>query len=159
MDELRFLCDEMLQGVGRWLRAAGYDALIAAPGTPDRELLQLARATGRCFITRDRRMRNEHPRLSDGVVVLEQNGIVGCLRELAEQMPIDWLRAPFSRCLLCNTALQLASARRAAQVPESVRLSAATVWLCPVCDKLYWDGSHARRMRAKLEAYARGQWH
>ena len=28
----RFLCDEMLKGVGRWLRAAGYDTVIAAGG-------------------------------------------------------------------------------------------------------------------------------
>jgi uncharacterized protein with PIN domain len=25
-----FLCDEMLRGLGRWLRAAGYDTVIAA---------------------------------------------------------------------------------------------------------------------------------
>jgi hypothetical protein len=28
--ELRFLCDEMLRGLGRWPRAAGYDTVIAA---------------------------------------------------------------------------------------------------------------------------------
>jgi uncharacterized protein with PIN domain len=26
--ELRLLCDEMLKGIGRWLRAAGYDVAI-----------------------------------------------------------------------------------------------------------------------------------
>jgi uncharacterized protein len=30
--ELRFLCDEMLRGLGRWLRAAGYDTVIADGG-------------------------------------------------------------------------------------------------------------------------------
>jgi uncharacterized protein with PIN domain len=28
------LCDEMLKGLGRWLRAAGYDTVIAAAGFP-----------------------------------------------------------------------------------------------------------------------------
>jgi hypothetical protein len=30
----RFLCDEMLRGLGRWLRAAGYDTVIAEVGFP-----------------------------------------------------------------------------------------------------------------------------
>jgi hypothetical protein len=30
----RFLCDEMLHGLGRWLRAAGYDTVIAESGIP-----------------------------------------------------------------------------------------------------------------------------
>ena len=35
-DELRFLCDEMLAGLGRWLRIAGYDTAIARRGRRDR---------------------------------------------------------------------------------------------------------------------------
>ncbi|MFC1747188.1 Mut7-C RNAse domain-containing protein [Pseudomonadota bacterium] len=49
----KFLCDEMLQRVGRWLRVAGYDTLIAVPGTPDRELIALAQQTDCTFITRN----------------------------------------------------------------------------------------------------------
>jgi uncharacterized protein with PIN domain len=37
-NDLRFLCDEMLAGLGRWLRIAGYDAAIAGPGRRDRDL-------------------------------------------------------------------------------------------------------------------------
>jgi hypothetical protein len=36
--ERRFLCDEMLVGLGRWLRIAGYDTVIAERGRNDREL-------------------------------------------------------------------------------------------------------------------------
>ena len=39
---MRFLCDEMLRGVGRSLRVAGYDTLIAPSGTEDADLLALA---------------------------------------------------------------------------------------------------------------------
>src|SRR5512134_3148833 len=37
-DELRFLCDEMLVGLGRWLRIAGCDTAIAERGRRDRDL-------------------------------------------------------------------------------------------------------------------------
>lgn len=36
---LRLLCDEMLKGIGRWLRAAGYDTAIAQDGVADEDLL------------------------------------------------------------------------------------------------------------------------
>jgi H+/gluconate symporter-like permease len=32
MAQVRFLCDEMLKGLGRWLRAAGYVTAIATGG-------------------------------------------------------------------------------------------------------------------------------
>jgi uncharacterized protein with PIN domain len=32
---MRLLCDEMPTGIGRWLRAAGYDTAIAASGASD----------------------------------------------------------------------------------------------------------------------------
>jgi uncharacterized protein with PIN domain len=27
---------------------------------------------------------------------------------------------------------------------------------CPACERIYWPGSHHRRMRARLEAWAAG---
>ena len=37
MSDPTFLCDDMFQGLARWLRAAGYDA-ACSPGVPDGEL-------------------------------------------------------------------------------------------------------------------------
>ncbi len=48
----KFLCDEMLWGLGRWLRAAGY--ATAARGLADGELLRRAGAEGRVLLTLDR---------------------------------------------------------------------------------------------------------
>lgn len=55
-DELRFLCDEMLAGLGRWLRIAGYDTAIASGGRRDRDLVKQAHAEQRILLTRDRRV-------------------------------------------------------------------------------------------------------
>ena len=60
-DELRLLCDEMLAGLGRWLRLAGYDTEIAERGCRDRDILEQAHANRignpRSLIS-NRRMRN-----------------------------------------------------------------------------------------------------
>jgi Mut7-C RNAse domain len=54
--DLRFLCDEMLAGLGRWLRIAGYDTAIADCGRRDRDLVEQAHAEQRILLTRDRRL-------------------------------------------------------------------------------------------------------
>lgn len=152
----------MLQGLGRWLRAAGYDTLIAADGEPDGELLKLARQEGRRFITRDRKLLSEHQAYQDIVVLLKANDVSGCVQELSGLFDINWLVAPFSRCLLCNHKLTIVAPDKQDMVvdlvPEDVLSNAQVVLYCPVCQKAYWEGSHVRRMRARLAGFAQGQW-
>jgi hypothetical protein len=52
----RFLCDEMLHGLGRWLRAAGYDTVIATRGLSDRELAARCAEERRVLLTKDRHL-------------------------------------------------------------------------------------------------------
>ena len=52
----RFLCDEMLHGLGRWLRAAGYDTVIVKGGIPDRELARRCAGEDRILLTKDRHL-------------------------------------------------------------------------------------------------------
>jgi hypothetical protein len=52
----RFLCDEMLRRLGRWLRAAGYDAVIAAGGLPDRALAARCAKEDRILLSEDRHL-------------------------------------------------------------------------------------------------------
>ncbi|MCL7743568.1 Mut7-C RNAse domain-containing protein [Guyparkeria hydrothermalis] len=153
----RFLCDEMLERLGRWLRAAGYDTAIATPGSDDRELVDQAREEERWMVTRDRhlaRFRNGDGR----IVLLESNDTPGLAAELSERFHIDWLRRPFSRCLDCNTPLRPATPEQGERVPRTARAFSSEAWYCPTCDKVYWPGSHVRRMRHTLENFAHRQW-
>ena len=52
---MRFLCDAMLGGLAKWLRAAGYDAYYAREGTDvsDRSLTAKALAERRVLLTSD----------------------------------------------------------------------------------------------------------
>jgi Mut7-C RNAse domain len=56
-DEPRFLCDEMLVGLGRWLRIAGYDTAIAERRRRDRDLVEqaIAERSRRIVISSNRR--------------------------------------------------------------------------------------------------------
>jgi uncharacterized protein with PIN domain len=151
--ELRLLCDEMLKGVGRWLRAAGYDVAIVDDGADDHQLLARARAERRVLLTCDRRLarRSED---DAGVLVLGTEHPDGAALELSERLGIEWLHAPFTRCLVDNAPLMPASEEELARIPASARDGDAPILRCPRCHRVYWQGSHVRRMQTRL-----ARWH
>ncbi len=153
VNDLRFLCDEMLAGFGRWLRIAGYDTAIAERGRRDRDLVEQAHAEKRILLTRDRRL-VEIRRANDRTIVLECNGIDACANELAQRLSLDWNHDPLSRCTLCNTRLELADHRLLVSVPPRIRALGSTVHVCPHCGRLYWEGSHVHPMRRRLAGFA-----
>ena len=150
---MRFLCDEMLQKLGRWLRAAGYDTAIAASGSDDRVLLTLAAVEGRTLLTRDRKLAALAGE-SVAVLALQTDGVEASARELRNRLTIDWLQAPFTRCLVDNTILRPATEPEREAMPPRAKAVGGDVNLCPECGRLYWPGSHVRRMQAKLVRWA-----
>jgi uncharacterized protein with PIN domain len=149
---MRFLCDEMLAGLGRWLRAAGYDTTLADPGMNDRDLVEWARAEDRLLLTRDRRL-IEIRGATDHAVVLLGNGIDACAAELSARLGLDWRHRPFSRCLVCNALLENAGEHLRSRLPERARALPGPLTVCPACGRLYWPGSHVRRMRRRLASF------
>ncbi|MEE9210479.1 MAG: Mut7-C RNAse domain-containing protein [Kiloniellales bacterium] len=151
-EPLRLLCDEMLRGLGRWLRAAGYNTAIAHAGQADGELLRRAGAEVRVLLTRDRELA-ARAGLDVGVVALATESLDAGARELGLRLGIDWLFAPFTRCLLDNAVLLPASAQERLGLPFKARGLEGPINTCPDCARLYWPGSHVCRMRARLEAW------
>jgi uncharacterized protein with PIN domain len=148
---VRLLCDEMLTGIGRWLRAAGYDTAIAASGASDDDLLAQAHAEGRVLLTCDRGLAAQCT--PGAVVLLSREGLDHAAAELRLRLHIDWLHAPFSRCLVDNAVLEDALPAMVDRLPERTRRGAGPITVCPACGRVYWPGSHVRRMRARLDRW------
>src|SRR5918996_1833690 len=138
----------MLTGLGRWLRAAGYDTAIAASGASDDDLLAQAHAEGRVLLTCDRRLAAQCA--PGAAVLLRREGLDHAAAELRERLHIDWLRAPFSRCLRDNAPLMPANEETIAELPATAHQGDGPVMRCPQCNRVYWPGSHVRRMLTKL---------
>lgn len=147
----------MLQRAGRWLRAAGYDVVIAEPGQSDRELLTQAMEERRLLLTRDRGLM-EYRDAADHVLLVEANQLEEILAEISSRLDIDWHHKPFSRCMECNTPLVPAPPDVMKRVPPESLREDETLLYCPRCDKPYWNGSHVKRMRRHLDRFARGDW-
>jgi len=145
----KLLCDEMLMRLGRWLRAAGYDTEQAINGENDRELFQRAHREDRRLLTRDHKLL-EYRHADGAVILLRGNDLDEQVRELGQRLPIDWLYRPLSRCLVCNTQLN-SGAPHDASIPDDI--DRETLQHCLGCGRVYWEGSHSRRMRHRLEAW------
>lgn len=143
---MKLLCDEMLKGLARWLRTAGYDVAMEPDGTPDRALIERALSEQRLLLTRDRTLL-EIRNAKEVVLLLESNDLEKCAREATRKLGIDWLLNPFSRCSLCNTIL--IETERPADFPSDIEQA----FFCGTCNKYYWHGGHVERMRCKLERW------
>jgi uncharacterized protein with PIN domain len=118
----------------------------------DRALLEKAIKEKRLFVTRDRKM-SEFRHAAGTVIVLHSNDMHQCAKELQGILSINWFRKPFSRCMLCNTPLVTAEPSCVEQIPRQSHLSANQLQYCPQCDKLYWYGSHTRRLNKMFSSW------
>jgi uncharacterized protein with PIN domain/sulfur carrier protein ThiS len=147
--ETRFFADAHLGGLARLLRLLGFDTLYDN-GLHDAEVEQLARAGGRIVLTRDREL-------------LKRRGIThGCyvhapkpqaqLREVFDRLELARNARPFTRCLACNGELAPVTGEALlAGLPPSVRERHTRFAGCAQCGRIYWEGSHWRRMREIVE--------
>lgn len=144
----RFAVDAMLGRLARWLRALGYDTHYR-PGIDDHDLVELANREHRVLLTRDRHLitflRPARGMLIDSDVPLVQ------LDEVAATCGIRPTDDLFNRCLLCNTRLRTATRTEIdTLVPERSRSMPGPFLRCPGCGRVYWPGTHIRRMRRAL---------
>ena len=147
----RFFCDAGLGGLARWLRAAGYETFWV-PGIDDDELLREARKLGTIILTTDS-MLMERRLLRDRIipafwlpptlVITEQLKMV--FREFDLR-----LRGP--RCMSCGGQLVRAEKEQLGErIPPRTYLWIDEYFLCSQCGKLFWHGTHWRKIVTTLE--------
>jgi hypothetical protein len=147
--DLRFVLDGHLGRLARHLRMAGFDVRWRRDAG-DEELAGLSAAERRVLLTRDRGLLKRSA-VTHGYFVRE----VEPARQLAEVIRrFDLARqvAPFRRCLRCNDLVETVPEEAVAgQLPPRVRERQRAFRRCPACGRIYWAGTHHRRMERLLE--------
>jgi uncharacterized protein with PIN domain len=145
----RFIADAHLGGLARLLRMGGFDTLHENR-FDDGEIERISGTEGRIVLTRDREL-------------LKRRGIThGCyvhavrsaqqLREIVDRLDLARSARPFTLCLHCNAPLRpIDKAEVAATLPPTVLAHYDRFSRCDVCDRVFWEGSHWRRMRSMLD--------
>lgn len=144
-----FLCDEMLGRLCRYLRAAGYDTLFANGGDSDRALLMVCHDEGRHFLTQDQLVR-EHKAARGVALILPQGDLDHLALLLGTHFQLDWLSHAFTRCLVDNALLRPADEAELLRAPADALRPDEPLLCCPLCQRIYWRGSHYKRMHARL---------
>jgi uncharacterized protein with PIN domain len=73
--------------------------------------------------------------------------------ELFRRLDLAALAQPFSLCLHCNLPLRpVPKAEVLERLPESVRVQHDEFNTCDSCGRVFWKGSHYKRMAGMLDA-------
>lgn len=136
--------------------SAGYDTLLAHEGAADAELLRQCHAEGRQFLTQDTLIR-EHKAARDIAFILPPADLDQLAALVAERYQLDWLSHSFTRCLLDNTLLVSVDDAALMRVPKDVLESGQRLSQCPACSRIYWQGSHHKRMQSRLVTWQAGR--
>jgi len=151
---LTFLCDDMFQGLARWLRAAGYDA-ACSPGVPDGEIVRRAEREGRILITSDSRMMERRVIQSGRIRTLFMPRGLSNEQALAHVIRKLGLEIRETRCMACGGVLQTVPKESvSSRVPPLAYEAYDAFFTCAACGRIYWHGTHWESIVATLRRAA-----
>ncbi|MFQ5450426.1 MAG: Mut7-C RNAse domain-containing protein [Nitrospinaceae bacterium] len=146
---VRFVLDVHLGKLARYLRMLGFDSLYRNTASGP-EIIRLMQAERRIILTRDSQLsrqktvthgywvRADHPR-SQAAEIVRRFDLGNSLR-------------PFSRCIVCNGLVAGVEKRTILpRLPHGIRQAYEVFHQCGECGRIYWNGSHARRMAKLIE--------
>jgi uncharacterized protein len=147
----RFVLDQHLARLAAYLRLLGQDCVHRAH-FPDDDLARVAVDENRILLSRDRRLLMRRTVVHGGFVratdPMEQ------VPEVLHRFGAPETVAPFTRCMACNGVLRPAAREEVEDrlLPDT-REYYEQFRECPDCRRVFWDGSHVRRMRAWVDAW------
>jgi uncharacterized protein with PIN domain len=144
--EFKFIADEMLGKLARWLRAVGYDTVYYT-GEGDSALVQQALQEDRIILTRDSHLVER--KLARKSLLIRDDEPREQFRQVVNELELDLdLKSGlFSRCLICNR--ELFSVKKEdirGRVPSYTYSTQSKFYECPDCGRIYWPGTHKDSM-------------
>ena len=147
--EPKFVLDVHLGRLAAYLRLLGFDAAYRNSAS-DAELAQVSMEEKRILLTRDRGLLKRSA-VTHGYWLRETDSRLQAA-EVVSRFDLRRSFRPFTRCMACNEPLRPASqAEAGGRVPPDVAARHDVYRECPGCRRVYWEGSHYRRMWRWIE--------
>ncbi|MFQ5902886.1 MAG: Mut7-C RNAse domain-containing protein [Candidatus Binatia bacterium] len=150
---MRFLADPSLGKLAKWLKILGHDTLYFLRANPGL-LIEKARTDRRVVLTRDTDLKKRLVSTSLSHLFIQSNSISEQLQQVDAAFPLLTTARSFTRCLACNEELQSVFKEVVeGRVAEFVYQTQKNFVECPRCQKVYWPGTHRRRMEEKVNLW------
>jgi uncharacterized protein len=141
-ETMKFIADVMLGRLAKRLRLLGYDVLYD-PALDDNGLIRLSLEQHRLILTRDEALAARP--LAANHLFINSDLVEEQLEQVLSASPGD--ASPLTRCSRCNEPLAFLPRQEARDlVPPYVFENHETFLRCAVCGRIYWRGTHVRRM-------------
>lgn len=148
LSRVKFLADEMLGRLARWLRVLGYDTKYAN-GLTDSDVLAIAESEGRTILTRDTLLiRRKSCR---NYIFVESDHWREQLKQVYVEAGLN-CDSILTRCVVCNARLKPIDKQSAESfVPAYVYRTQESFSRCENCSRTYWSATHVSRILDELK--------
>ena len=153
ISSFKFIIDNNVGKLVKWLRIMGYDTLFFN-GKNDSRMIAIALAESRIILTRDTQIMKRRVVTSGQLkaILIESDKPELQLRQVIDTLNLDCQLKPFSICLECNQLLLEKSKQQVEDlVPPYVFQTQDQYMECPACHRIYWKGTHWQAMTEKLK--------
>jgi len=154
--EIKFIVDNNVGRLAKWLRIMGYDALLFTE-EDDGKMVKVALAQNRVILTKDTQIMRRRLVTSGRLkaILIEDDNPKAQLQQVVEDLDLDYQFRPFSICLECNQNLVERDKEEVRDlVPPYVFETQNLYMECPSCRRIYWRGTHWQAMSEDLEQFA-----
>jgi uncharacterized protein with PIN domain len=154
MEKIKFIADVMVGKLARWLRVLGLD--VAYSNTfRDEEIVRIAEAENRIILTRDTGLVPQG--MENQSLFIESDHYKEQIQQVLRAFDLKDFSI-FSRCIECNTPLRHIDKEEAFdKVPPYIYLTQERFAACPSCNRVYWHGTHADQMLARIPGIMRAR--
>ena len=151
--EIKFIADNNVGKLARWLRLMGYDTLLLKQ-KDDGQMIKIALSEDRVILTKDAQFMKRRL-VTNGelkTIHIKQDDPKLQVQEVVETLNLNYHFKPFSLCLECNQAL-IGRNKEEVQnlIPPHVFETQTQYTQCPACHRIYWPGTHWQAMVKKLQ--------
>jgi uncharacterized protein with PIN domain len=150
--DLKFIVDHNVAKLARWLRMMGYDTTIFNE-SDDWQMIRTALAENRVIITRDTGVMKRRVITSGRLKALL---VVGDdpqkqMQQVIKEFKLDNKKS-LTLCLECNAPLVPVDRESIKQrVPPYIYKMQTQFVECPICHRVYWQGTHWNAMKRTLK--------
>ena len=139
---MKFAADATLGRLSKWLRIMGHDCIY--PAVVEKQIFD----GERMLLTRNASVKGT------GIVFIGCDNIKDQIAFLNSLLPIMENVQPFSRCVVCNTALKsLKKEEVLGDVPDHVHRTHDNFKFCSNCKRVFWPGTHKEKMERQIKTF------